>query len=146
MKRILLATMMVACAAPGFASSEAPVSEYVNDPSYRSPLLTSPVAIALEQFFAQMRERFTAQSSIAPFKAGAVGSRTQAVRSASVLSSSSRERASLKLKIDAIAPMQLDEVQREAKKLHASVEIGSSLDTPWDAWENRETAVTDEYR
>lgn len=149
MKRTVLATLLVACAAPGLAN-EAPVSEYALDPSVRSPLLTSPAAIAangiLDQFFAQMREMFTAQTSIAPFKAG---TKAQAVRTAGALSAGSKDRVgsrARKVGIEAVSPASGREVPREAKKLHASVEIGSSLDTPWEAWENREEAVTDQYR
>ena len=135
MRRTVLAMMLVACAAPGFASSEAPVSEYLNDPSYRTPLLTSPATIAasgaLDQFFTQMRLAFTGQTLIASFRAG---SQAPAVQTASVFT------------IGAISPVDARDVEPEQQRVHTSVEIGSSLDSPWEAWENREDAVTDEYR
>jgi hypothetical protein len=147
MKRIALAMAFMACAAPGFAASEAPVSEYLNDPSYRSPLLTSPAAIAdgfLDELLARMSAMFTLQTSIAPFKAG---TSTQVASHASILSvSSEKDRVNSevrKLKVDGVSPAGR-EIELAAKK--HQVGIGSSLETPWEAWENREEAVTEEFR
>lgn len=140
MRRNVLAMLMMACAAPGFAANEAPVSEYLDDPSIRTPLLTSPTTIAangiLDQFFAQMQLAFTAQTSIAPFRAR---SQSQAVQTAGVFSTSSQDRVNRQ-------PSPVERVEYEVTREPTSVEIGSSLDTPWEAWENREDAVTDEYR
>ena len=83
-----------------------------------------------------MQLAFTAQTSITPFRAR---SQSQAIQTASVFSTSSQDRVDRQL-----SPV--DPVENEVTSERTSVEIGSSLDTPWEAWENREDAVTDEYR
>jgi hypothetical protein len=156
MKRIALAMFLMA--STSFAASEAPVSEYLNDPSYRSPLLTSRTAITdnfLDEFLARMSAMFNLQTSIAPFKAGTNvhGTKAHVASRAGILSASSKKDVKKdvvgaqvrKLTAERVSPGGR-EIELAAKKLPVSVGIGSNLETPWDAWQDRDEAVTEEYR
>src|SRR5262245_40577468 len=90
MKRIALAMFLMA--STSFAASEAPVNEYLIDPSVRSPFQANRTVIGdsfLEQFLARMSAMLTLQTSIAPFKGGTNPQKAQFASHAGVLSASS---------------------------------------------------------
>ena len=131
MTRTSLTLLLVAWGAPpALAAGDGAVPGPWNDPSYRTPLLTGPATVTtsgtLERFFANEMV-FQIASAFPPEEAAPTWS----------LGSPA---------IDAIAAAGPPAVERAATtETDTGVEAGSSLETPWDAWEHRESAVTEEY-
>jgi hypothetical protein len=151
MKRIALAMLLMA--STSFAASEAPVNEYLIDPSVRSPFQTNRTVIGdsfLDEFLARMSAMLTLQTSIAPFKGGTNPQKAHLASHAGVLSASSSKKDVAGIQVRKLTAEGVSlsgrEIELATKKIPASAGTGSILETPWDAWENREEAVNEEYR
>ena len=147
MKRIALAMFLMA--STSFAASEAPVSEYLIDPSVRSPFLANRTVIGdsfLEQLIARMNAMFTLQTSIAPFKGGTNPQKAHLASHAGVLSASSSKKDVAGIQVRKLTAEGVSTTGREIELSAKTIPMGSSLETPWEAWENREEVVKEEYR
>ena len=131
MTRTILTLLLVAWVAPpALAAGGGAVPEPWRDPSYRPPLLTGPATVTtsgtLERFFAneivfQIVSAFPPEGGVPTWSLGSPA-------------------------IEAIATAGPPAFERAVTtETDTGVEVGSSLETPWDAWEHRESAVTEEY-